>query len=847
MMDNQIAEIPSRRVRPLKRKLIGIRAPFRSFAHGVEVTEINQMPSNKSLAATAAILLWTVTTATYGQLPSSHNQLLGVPGGIVGLHAPGFFDPLNEGCSLCHGEELSGAFAPSCFTCHGAFWDANQPQYPDSHTLLITGNRAHSDREAYCTFCHDMWGGEDNRLEYWHAPGHGTPLASGCGLCHGAELDGAGGIAFSCYWCHDRLWAGEGPPTSHTVWLGNFALHQPGYEAPVAEGCTQCHGPNLDDGFAPSCFSCHGPGGEGLPSDHTELKGGFAHKPGYEDPYTNCTRCHGPNLDDGYATSCFACHGSNGGPPTDHTELLGGFALHKPGFAEPVDSGCNTCHGMDLRGGLGPSCYQCHRREWDDHNFVGEPWMPEGTGGCQPCHELTAGVPWNHELPTSTFTVSTSTVAEIGQPNGAAAKCLGCHEGAPNGPAINDFGGNTGGTEFVFGSEAFGTDLRHHHPVSFLYDGALAEAQGGLVDPAMTPSGLTPAGTITGDMLEGGLVQCTSCHDPHDNSIGQFLVAPVMGAGGLCATCHQVARDDLSQHHIPGRDDPWGEVRGTDFNCTMCHGDNLEGNLDAPACTLCHNDFARPEAPPPGHHFGDRTLPYFDCFACHGDPVTGFLAGALGPSCYDCHGELWDRAGNTPPGGVSVAEAEDIGGVPTVFGASGGPLSLTAVVLTNHENDRLTYRWSFGDGTGLTSPSEDPTITHTYDSASGLVYQATLQVTDGIHRPIFYEFEVVLDGTTPGPRPDTWDVTTAEPSQFTITFQDFSGSLYGVTPEGGMAVGVETDSVIFWVEVLFDATGTTIWGFGNTYFGTVNRAAGTMSGLVIQPTGATFTFDARRR
>ncbi len=851
MEDVKIAGISSGRNRQLQRKLIDEACIPEIHQMSPSVTALEKaimyrFMARPLLAACAAMLLLG-TPAAHGQ-PSSHNQMLGVPGGIVGLHAPGFLDPLNEGCSLCHGEELKGAFAPSCFECHGAFWDASQPQYPDSHTLVISGNRAHSDREAYCTFCHDMWGGEDNRLQYWHAPGYGTPLASGCGLCHGAELDGNGGIAFSCYWCHDRLWAGQGAPTSHTVLLGNFALHQPGYEAPEAEGCTQCHGPNLDDGFAPSCFSCHGPGGEGLPSDHTELKGGFAlHKPGYEDPYNNCTRCHGPNLDDGYATSCFLCHGSNGGPPADHTELLGGFALHQPGFDEPEENGCNTCHGPDLRGGLGPSCYQCHRREWDDHNFEGEPWMPEGTNACQPCHQLSAGVPWNHELPTSTFTVTTSTVAEVGQPNGAAAKCLGCHEGAPDGPAINDFGGNTGGTEFVFGSEAFGTDLRHHHPVSFLYDGALAEAQGGLVDPATAPSGLTGTGTIADDMLEGGQVQCTSCHNPHDNTFGQFLVAPVTGAMGLCATCHQVARGDTSQHHIPGRDDPWGEARETAFNCTMCHGDNLEGQQNAPACNECHNEFSFPDAPPPGHHFGDRMLPYFECFGCHGDPDTGFLAGALGPSCYDCHGELWDRAGNTPPGGVRVAEAEDVNGVPTVAAASGQPLTLTAVVQTNQEDDPLTYRWLFGDGTQWTPASGNPTITHTYDGASGLVYQATLQVTDGIHRPIFYAFEVVLDGAGPGPGPDTWDVTTTKPDDFTITFQNFSGSLYGVTPDGGMAVGIETGSVIYWLEVLFDPTGTAILGFGNTYFGTVNRQAGTMFGIVIEPSGATLTFDAVKR
>ncbi len=303
--------------------------------------------------------------------PSNHDQELGVPGFITGLHAQGYLDPFNNNCALCHGDALKGGYGPSCFSCHGAFWDSTGPQYPSSHSHQVSGNRGHTARQADCTFCHDVFGDLFKKTSFWHGPGHGTPYDSGCTQCHGPDLDGDSGIAYSCYWCHDRLWAGDGPPTDHTVELGGFAQHQPGYLEPLANGCTQCHGANLDDGFAPSCFSCHGPGGKGPPADHTELKGGIVpHQAGYEDPYQNCTACHGSNLDNGFATSCLSCHGGGGvGPPDDHSEKLGGFAFHRPGYADPVNSGCATCHGPDLRGGLGPSCYTCHRREWADHDF----------------------------------------------------------------------------------------------------------------------------------------------------------------------------------------------------------------------------------------------------------------------------------------------------------------------------------------------------------------------------------------------------------------------------------------------------------------------------------------------
>ncbi|MHC4401231.1 MAG: hypothetical protein ACYTG0_16280, partial [Planctomycetota bacterium] len=155
------------------------------------------------------------------------------------------------------------------------------------------------------------------------------------------------------------IWAGGGPPPDHTEEKGGFALHKPGFGTPLTSECTQCHGPNLDDGFAPSCFTCHDRiwAGQGPPADHTEVKGGSAdHKPGFGDPFANgCTQCHGPNLDDGFAPSCFTCHGqiwTGGGPPPDHTEEKGGFALHKPGFGTPLTSECTQCHGPNLDDGF---------------------------------------------------------------------------------------------------------------------------------------------------------------------------------------------------------------------------------------------------------------------------------------------------------------------------------------------------------------------------------------------------------------------------------------------------------------------------------------------------------------
>ncbi len=86
------------------------------------------------------------------------------------------------------------------------------------------------------------------------------------------------------------------------------------------------------------------------------------------------------------------------------------------------------------------------------------------------------------------------------------------------------------------GNALVGTDLSNDHPVSFTYDGALALADLGLFDPTNTQSGL--GGTITATMLQGGKVQCASCHDVHNSANLPNLLLKSNAASALCLTCH---------------------------------------------------------------------------------------------------------------------------------------------------------------------------------------------------------------------------------------------------------------------------------------------------------------------
>jgi hypothetical protein len=123
---------------------------------------------------------------------------------------------------------------------------------------------------------------------------------------------------------------------------------------------------------------------------------------------------------------------------------------------------------------------------------------------CHTPHRATSGtVPlWNGAATKSTFTVySSATIdAVMGQPDGSAKLCYSCHDG-------------------VVGSNghALGTDLNRNHPISFVYNTALATQDGHLKDPATATVTWGGGQTIAKAMLDrDGKMQCMSCHEIHN-------------------------------------------------------------------------------------------------------------------------------------------------------------------------------------------------------------------------------------------------------------------------------------------------------------------------------------------
>ncbi len=134
-------------------------------------------------------------------------------------------------------------------------------------------------------------------------------------------------------------------------------------------------------------------------------------------------------------------------------------------------------------------------------------------------------------------------------PNGATRLCMSCHDGAV---AIGTVltgeiaDGDTILTATVGGTQVI--DLATSHPVSFVYDDG-----GGVVLGAINAAkgpGAYALPTLADVPLDGqGRMQCTTCHDPHEDSrvteAGQppFWRHVVAGNPGLsydevCNTCH---------------------------------------------------------------------------------------------------------------------------------------------------------------------------------------------------------------------------------------------------------------------------------------------------------------------
>ena len=189
-----------------------------------------------------------------------------------------------------------------------------------------------------------------------------------------------------------------------------------------------------------------------------------------------------------------------------------------------------TAHDLSSKGfDAGENCIICHTPHNSDISVTVTPL-------------------WNHRPSSTTYDMYyTNDESLEAQPTGESKLCLSCHDGVT---AIDKFGGRTTAS---FMSGTTGSNARNEqsdsHPLSILFNSASAARNPSLYDPAVTTvtigsgSTNTRTGTIAELLLSNGRVQCNSCHDVHNNFVGndakdQPFLKITKARSEICLTCH---------------------------------------------------------------------------------------------------------------------------------------------------------------------------------------------------------------------------------------------------------------------------------------------------------------------
>lgn len=292
---------------------------------------------------------------------------------------------------------------------------------------------------------------------------------------------------------------------------------------------------------------------------------------------------------------------------------------------------------------------------------------------CHTTHDASPAAPlWNHDMPDgATYNLyysSTMVNRTLQQPTGPSRLCLSCHDGSialgAVGSEARDIRMTDRGAPITTipldHASNMATDLSDDHPISFTYDRSLyGSARDQLADPA----------TLNKEVrLFGNRVECTSCHDAHDDRFGKFLVMNNANSE-LCLTCHTLdywvnkpsiaaeAIHKTSRKAWNGFDEnPWtrtsylaelpntrGRLTVGLNGCANCHATHSAGGAERlmihreeeDNCLPCHNG-----------NVGSKDIeaefekayihPIYDTAGVH-DPVGDITETQRHVECIDCH------------------------------------------------------------------------------------------------------------------------------------------------------------------------------------------------------------------
>jgi predicted CXXCH cytochrome family protein len=347
-------------------------------------------------------------------------------------------------------------------------------------------------------------------------------------------------------------------------------------------------------------------------------------------------------------------------------------------FAARADSVVNSVHNLSVNG---PGTIKASS-ERDSCVF------------CHTVHRANGATPlWNHSLSgvTNYIVYSSTRLAALNitvpQPNGSSRLCLSCHDGTV---ALGNVSSRTmpiamqgGTTTMPAGANNLGTDLSADHPISFIYDSALASRDSEIKDPSQL------TGVVKLD--QESRLQCTACHDPHNDQYGNFLVMDNTGSA-LCLTCHQPGSWSGSAHAISPSIVPAAVVAKISGGAKISPGAKVLAaratTLAAIGCESCHVT----------HNAGGKkfmmqsSVAEQNCFVCHNGSTVqknveaDFQKASVHPITLNSDSHSPDEDPINPPERHVVcadchnahAANKSISVAPNISGAMAGVVGVTA-------------------------------------------------------------------------------------------------------------------------------------------------------------------------
>jgi len=289
---------------------------------------------------------------------------------------------------------------------------------------------------------------------------------------------------------------------------------------------------------------------------------------------------------------------------------------------------------------------------------------PHNTNGARPL--------WNRDMPNTVYQIYSSSTLDAtpGQPTGASKLCLSCHDGTiALGSVLSraDRIRMSGGDYIPAGLTNLGTDLSDDHPISFMYTSGLAAADLQLKPPTALPAEVR--------LDANAQLQCTSCHDPHFNGFGDFLVM-ANEFSRLCTACHDMNGWSVTTHasstaSVSGIDEAnWTYSTVASNACRSCHTSHTAGGrerlllfaAEEDNCLTCHDGGVarhdiRAEINKLAAHDPRR-------YEGRHDPTETTLSGGPHVECADCHNphaaSREVRTGTYTPIGATLAKVPGV-------------------------------------------------------------------------------------------------------------------------------------------------------------------------------------------